>query len=91
MPGFDVVKVHDSEATPPKLFSRMETIAEKIRNRAFEVFQKRGCAEDRSLEDWLQAERELVQCPEAEVIEEDGRFQVRMAIPASIPRTFTSL
>ena len=76
-----VEKVRDGNAAPPKLFERMTSIADKIRQRAFEISQCRECAIDRSVDDWLQAERDVVQSPEAELIEKDGKFQVRVAIP----------
>jgi HSP20 family protein len=59
----------------------MTAIADKIRQRAFEVFECRGCADGRSLDDWLQAERDIVQSPEAELVEKDGKFQVQVAVP----------
>jgi hypothetical protein len=36
-------------------------LEEKIRVRAFELFQHRGCEHGRALDDWLQAEAELLQ------------------------------
>src|SRR4051812_7492661 len=81
MSNVAVEKVRDGDATPPTLFERMTAIAEKIRHRAFEVFQCRGCTDGRSVDDWLQAERDTVQCPAAELIEKDGKFQVRVAVP----------
>src|SRR5262249_7341595 len=76
-----IERVQDEGATPPTLFEHMMDIAEKIRQRAFELFQRRGGADGRSVEDWLQAEREVIQCPEAELIEKGGKFRLRMAIP----------
>lgn len=81
MPNVAIEKIRDEDATPPTVFERMMGIAEKIRQRAFEIFQGRGCADGRSVEDWLQAEREVIQCPEAELIEKDGKFRLRMAVP----------
>src|SRR5580765_4442827 len=80
MSNIAVEKVRDGDATPSTLFGRMAAIADKIRQRAFEVFECRGCAESRSLDDWLQAERDIVQSPEAELVEKDGQFQVQVAI-----------
>jgi HSP20 family protein len=60
----------------------MKAISDRIERRAFEVFERRGCAADHSLDDWLQAEREIVRTPDVELIEKDGKFQVRLAAPA---------
>ena len=74
-------RVRDKDALPPSLFEQVMTTAEKIRQRAFEVFQRRSDAGDRSLDDWLQAEREVILSPESELIEKDGKFRVRVAVP----------
>ena len=79
MSNVAVEKVRDGDATPPALFERMTAIADKLRERV-EIFQCRGCADGRSLEDWLQAERDIVESPEAELVEKDGKFQVRVAV-----------
>ena len=81
MSNIAVEKVRDGDATPPTLLERMTAIADKIRQRAYEFFQCRGCAHGRSLDDWLQAERDVVQSPEAELVEKDGKFQVQVAVP----------
>ena len=81
MSNVAVEKVRDGDAAPATLFERMTAIADKIRQKAFEVFQCRGCADGRPLDDWLQAERDVVQSPETELIEKDGKFQVRVAVP----------
>src|SRR5437867_7526450 len=81
MSNVPVEKVRDGDATPPTIFERMTAIADKIRQKAFEAFQCRGCADGRSLDDWLQAERDIVQSPKAELIEKDGKFQVQVAVP----------
>ena len=80
MSNIAVEKLRDGDATPPALFERMTAIADKVRERAFEIFQCRGCAEGRSLEDWLQAERDIVESLKAELVEKEGKFQVRMAV-----------
>jgi len=36
-------------------------LQEKIQNRAFELYEQRGKVDGHDLEDWLQAESELVQ------------------------------
>jgi hypothetical protein len=58
----------------------MAAIAAKIQQRAYELFQCRCCADGHSLDDWLQAERGVVQSPEAEFIEKDGKSRLRLAI-----------
>ena len=81
MSNVAIDRVRDKDALPPSLFEQVMTTAEKIRQRAFEVFQRRSDAGDRSLDDWLQAERDIVQATEAELIEKEGKFCLRMAVP----------
>jgi len=81
MSNVAIEKVRDGDATPPTILERTTAIADKIRQKAFEVFQRRGCADGRSLDDWLQAERDIVQSPEVELIEKEGKFQIRVAVP----------
>src|ERR1700693_3716059 len=80
MSNVAVEKIHN-DAASPTLFEQISEIAEKVRRRAFEIFEGRGGAEGRSLDDWLQAERDMILSPETELIEKDGKFQVRFAVP----------
>lgn len=80
MANVAVEKVNDGN-TPPALLQRMTEIAEKVRRRAFEIFENHGRADGRSLDNWLQAERDLIQSPETELLERDGKLQVRLAVP----------
>ncbi len=86
MSNVAVERAQDVDATPPTLFERMTATADKIRQRAYELFQCRGCADGRSVNDWLEAERDIVQTPEAELVEKDGKFQVQVALPGFDPK-----
>jgi len=54
-------------------------MAEHVRQKAYEIFQSRG-SHGRALDDWLEAERNLIAAPEPEVLESDSKYEVR--IPA---------
>src|SRR6516165_4379997 len=58
-----------------------EEIQSRIRERAYELSKERGHA-GREMDDWLTAESEIISVPQADLIERDGMFQVRFAIPA---------
>jgi hypothetical protein len=49
------VRVFERETIP----SVLQSVNERISRRAHEIFVERGCTEGHSLEDWLDAEREL--------------------------------
>lgn len=79
------VKVH--QATEPNgslgnpAFGKVEEALDAIRQRAYELFEKRGGAPGREMDDWLQAEKELFVVPHVHVNESDKSF--RMTISAA--------
>ena len=61
-----------------------KTRAERVADRAFEIYQKRGRDDGRHLDDWLEAERQVT----AEDESHDGRVPVssdRAAIDGTTP------
>jgi HSP20 family protein len=69
-----------AEARHP-FFEEVGRMFEEVRRRAFDLFAKRGCAEGRELDDWLEAERELLWTPPVELTESGKEFRVRVAAP----------
>lgn len=51
-----------------------------IRERAFELFERRGCEPGHEVEDWLSAERELFEVPMTIVTETPDEIEIRMAV-----------
>lgn len=79
-----VEKVTESRQESPSLVCKLEDMAARIRRRAFEIFENRG-THGRALDDWLQAERDLMLAPESELIEKDGKYELRIAAPGFKP------
>jgi HSP20 family molecular chaperone IbpA len=79
-----VEKVTGNGTQSRSLVDKMETLAERVRERAYGIFEGRG-TKGRELEDWLQAERDLVLNPVSELIEKDGKFEIRVAAPGFKP------
>src|SRR5580658_6831186 len=75
-----VEKVTEKGPRAPSLIDKLETMAERVRERAYEIFQSRG-TNGREIEDWLQAERDLIFKPDSDLIERDGKFEIRVAAP----------
>ena len=79
------VTVHQAEdgnvvvANP--ILGKVEEALAAVRRRAFELFEKRGCAPDGELDDWLQAEKELFVVLQAEVNETARVFRMRILVP----------
>jgi len=79
------VRVHGATDTNAvvanPVFGKVQEALDAIRRRAFELFQKRGCAPEGDVDDWLQAEKDLFFVPHAEVNESDKGFRVMVAAP----------
>ena len=76
-----VKKCADSVVLPETLWQRMNAIAGEIRQRAFGLFEGRGRTIGSDLDDWLQAEREVVWSPASELVENKDDFCARLALP----------
>ena len=62
------------------IFDAMRDMQDQIMRRAYEIFEHNGSMLGRDLDNWTQAERELVWMPALELCEKDGRFQLEAAI-----------
>jgi HSP20 family molecular chaperone IbpA len=79
------IAVHQAEngkaAVANPFFVKMEKALEAVRARAYELFRRRGEASGSELEDWLNAERELFFVPDAETIQTEKAFTMKIAAP----------
>jgi HSP20 family protein len=77
----------EKEAAPIKLlpgsnlFDRIQELSNSIARRAFEIFEDRGSALGRDLEDWLRAESELLHPVHLDIAESDDAITVRAEVP----------
>jgi HSP20 family molecular chaperone IbpA len=81
MPQVAIRKCNASETIPKSFLEKMEAITDSIRERAFETFQSRGGGHGSDLKDWLQAERDEVWSPAAELVEDEKEFKARITLP----------
>jgi HSP20 family protein len=63
------------------LFEALDELQAAIRQRAFGLFEERGTVHGNDMEDWLRAERELVWAPQAETMEDDKQYRLRLMVP----------
>jgi len=63
------------------LFDQMGETFNALTRRAYQIFESNGRAFGRDLENWLQAERELLQHVPVNVAESDEAFEVRAEVP----------
>ena len=80
MSHIKVQKVSDPEKQTLPVFKEMESVLERIRARAFDMFSGRGAAGGHELDDWLAAEREIC-WPAGELVEQDKAFILSIALP----------
>jgi HSP20 family protein len=63
------------------VLARMNAFVESVALRAFEIFRGRGRADGHDLEDWLQAEAELLHGTHLHVTESNDAIVVRAEVP----------
>jgi HSP20 family protein len=68
------------------IFDEMDKMRDRIMQRAHEIFRSNGGIFGRDLDDWLQAERELVWKPSIELDEKDNEFRLRVSVPGVDPK-----
>ena len=78
----DTVPIRRSSST----FDQMQEMQDRIMRRAYEIFEQNGSMFGRDLENWTQAERELLWKPAFELSEKDGRFQLEAAVSGVDPK-----
>src|SRR5205807_641153 len=71
---------------PSSILDGMKDIQDRIMRRAYEIFEQNGSTLGRDLDNWAQAEREMVWKPAFELSEKDGRFQLEAAISGVDPK-----
>jgi HSP20 family protein len=66
---------------PKALFERMNEVFDAISRRAFEIFEGRGRMPGRDLEDWFQAEADMLHPTHVNITESDDALQVGAEVP----------
>jgi len=80
-----IEKIDENKASTASAFDELETLSEQVRQRAFEIFERRGGVDGFAMNDWLNAERDLFRIPESELVEQDGKFEARVSVPGLEP------
>jgi HSP20 family protein len=81
MSNVAIEKVDTKMEAAPSVFDELRVLADRVRQRAFEIFEHRKGAEGTAVSDWLAAERDLLNVPESELVEKDGRYEVQVSAP----------
>jgi len=85
MTEIKVQKVIDEGKKPTlPVFKEMESVFDRVRTKAFDLFSRRGFEEGHALDDWLAAEREIC-WPTGELVEQDKAFTLNVGLPGFEP------
>jgi HSP20 family protein len=76
-----VQRIHSNETDASPIVEQMKSLAERIRERAYHLFERKGRNDGSALNDWLEAEDDLLMIPQSELIENDGKFEMQVAVP----------
>jgi len=68
------------------LWDQIHRMEERITRRAHEIFEANGSIFGRELDDWFQAEKELVWKPAVELKEKDTHFELQAALAGMDPK-----
>ena len=79
-----IQKVPESEDRSLPIFEEFGQLADRIRKRAFSLFDGRGRRPGHALDDWLRAEREIC-WPAAELSERDDEYNLEVALAGFEP------
>ena len=80
-----IEKVPGNRPAESSTLDEVKTLSDRIRQRAFELFERRGGISGSAMDDWLSAERDLFRIPESELVERDGKFEARISAPGFDP------
>jgi len=80
-----IEKVDEKKIGTASIFEEVKALAERIRDRAFEIFEGRGGGHGFDKEDWFNAERDLICASDSDLVEQGGQFEVRMNAPGFEP------
>jgi len=84
MSRVEIKRVAESGDRSLPVFSEFDRIADQIRLQAYELFTHRGAGDGDALDDWLAAERRFC-WPEAELVERDAEFSLKVALAGFEP------
>lgn len=71
----------NGDVTRSSFFKEMKNLADRVRQRAYDIFKHRSASDGSDLDDWFKAEHELIWAPESDLVEKDGKFEMQVAVP----------
>jgi HSP20 family molecular chaperone IbpA len=81
MPNVNVKVAEPNGSLAKELLADFEHLMERVRKRAYELFEQRGCKTGADRNDWYQAEEELLFPINVETKQEPGQYICRLSVP----------
>lgn len=81
MPKVEVKNAEPDGSVANGLLAEFDKLTQRVRRRAYELFEKRGRNDGANLDDWFRAEQELLFPVKFETKEEPGRYILRSSVP----------
>jgi len=81
MSTVSIERIRHLNGEKPQVFTELEETIGKIQQMAFNLFEQRGELSGLDLDDWLQAEHEVLGSAWAELVESDKELKLRVPIP----------
>jgi HSP20 family protein len=86
MASLTVERLHEPERAGAPILRELENFLDRTQRRAFDLFNQRGSCPGADLDDWLQAEREIVWSPQSELTEDEKEMRIQVAAPGLEPK-----
>lgn len=80
MANVAIQKVNGNDTRLP-IFAEITKKFDEVRQRAFKLFEERGCTSGNELEDWFKAEREVLGPVASELTDKGNAYEVQVALP----------
>jgi len=81
MANLTIQKIKEPEKGNVPIFQKIAARFEEVRRRAFDLFEKRGYEPGCELDDWFQAEREIMGSPPVDFVEKTDGYEVQVTLP----------
>ena len=81
-----ILKCKNLETIPQTLLEFVTDITDLIRKRAFSIFQNRNGRNGSDVDDWLQAERDVIWSPVFELVDNEEEFRARLPLAGLRPK-----
>ena len=80
-PQTSLTEVSTKPLSITEFWDEVDTLMNQLRERAYQIFESRGRGDGHDLDDWFNAEAELLKPVPLEITEKDGILNIRAEVP----------